>query len=231
MTGFIKAGIIFAMTRILLFLSFFVVSFVLPQGAKADYFLWEEPKTGLTITFPDTWKRQSAQHPDEVLRVAGPSEGGNPICTVQIADDNRYTIFPPDYGDAVQRVAVSIPFWKSYMQNYDDYTIDHVYDGGGLGRWLASYAMGSYSLRDGTVLQNRQGLMFASLYHDKIYIAECTSLNHAFGVWNADFRSIIKSIDFKKTYHEHKTGDYAHFLGEAEQYFWAQTGPEGTTAY
>jgi hypothetical protein len=148
-----------------------------------------------------------------------------------VTDDKRFQIFPADYGDAVQRTAVSIPFWKDYMGRYDDYTIDRVFDGGGLGRWRASYAFASYGKRAGTAYQQRRGIMFASLYYDKLYIVECSSLNHAYEAWGANFRSIIKSIDFKKMYHEHLVGDYANFLRDADLNFWAQTGPEGTISY
>ena len=224
-----KSVIISFMTRIILTLTFFIIS-TLP--AKADYFLWEDPKSGLTMTFPDTWKRQSSRDgTGEVLRIVAPSNGDDPVCTVNVKDDKRYTIFPADYGDAVQRTAVSIPFWKRYMDNYDDYTIDRVFDGGGLGRWRASYAFASYGRRAGTAYQQRRGLMFASLYYDKLFIVECSSLNHAYENWGPNFRSVIKSIDFKKMYHEHMTGEYANFLRDADLNFWAQTGPEGTVAY
>ncbi len=219
------------MTRLFLFLAIFTVFLTSATISKADYFLWKEPKSGLTMTFPDTWQRQSHRHPDEILRIVAPSNGDNPVCSVKVSDDKRYTIFPADYGKAVQRTAVSIPFWKSYMANYDDYTIDRVFDGAGLGRWLASYAFGTYSMRDGTAMQQRRGIMFASLYYNKLYIVECSSFNHAYDRWGPNFRSIIKSIDFKKMYHEHLTGNYANFLKEADIHFWAQTGPEGTTAY
>jgi hypothetical protein len=150
---------------------------------------------------------------------------------VSVSDNKRYVIYPAEYGDAIQREAVSIPFWKSYFSNYDDYTIDRVYDGGGLGRWHASYAIGSYSTRNGTVMQGRQAIMFASLYYNKLYVVECSALNYAYDKWDNDFRSIIKSIDFKKMYNEKIIGEYHDFLTGAEQYFWAQTGSEGTTQY
>lgn len=201
------------------------------QSAKADYYLWEDPKSELTITFPDTWKTVSSSHPDAILTVLGPSDNGNPKCEVKASEDKRYVIYPPDYGDAIQREAVSIPFWKSYMGNYDDSSISRVYDGGGLGRWLASYAFANYSMRNGTAIQQRRGIMFASLYYNTLYVVECSSLNHDYERWDNDFRSIIKSIDFKKIYHERPIGDYADFLKGANQYFWAQTGPEGTTQY
>lgn len=203
----------------------------MPSVAKADYYLWQDAKSGLTVTFPDTWKKQNNQNPDTVLTIEAPDNLGKPICKINVSDDHRYVIFPPKYGDAVQRDAVSTEFWKSYMALYDQYRLDKIYDGGGLGRWLASYAQGSWTLREGTVNQSRRGIMFASLYYDKLYVVECSSLNHAYDSWENDFRSIIKSIDFKKIYHERKTGDYADFLAKADKYFWSQTGPNGTIGY
>lgn len=212
-----------------LFLFIFLLCF--PLTAKADYFLWQDSGSGLTVTFPDTWKTQTNRSPSDILSVAAPSNGDDPTCKIKVSDDKRYVIYPPDFGDAIQREAVSIPFWKNYMAHYDDYAIDRVYDGGGLGRWLASYAFASYSKRDGTAHQQRRGIMFASLYNDKMYIVECSALNHGYDRWDNDFRSIIKSIDFKKAYHEHPIGEYHDFLKKADMYFWAQTGPEGTVGY
>ena len=204
---------------------------LIPTAAKADYYLWQDPKSGLTATFPDTWQKQSNQNPDTILTIEGPGNLDKPVCKVNVSKDRRYVIFPVKYGDAVQRDAVSVDFWKSYMGHYDEYTLGKIFDGAGLGRWRASYAQGSWTLRDGTVGQTRRGLMFASLYYDKLYVVECSSLNHAYEKWENDFRSIIKSIDFKKIYHERKVGDYADFLKKANKFFWSQTGPEGTIGY
>ncbi len=217
--------------RLFLFLLIFSVPLFVVNPAQADYFLWQDADSGLTVTFPDTWKTQNNRNPDDVLSISAPSNGEDPTCKIKVSDDRRYMIYPSDFGDAIQREAVSIPFWKTYYSLYDEYTIDRVYDGGGLGRWLASYALGSYSKRDGTAFQQRRAIMFASLYNDKMYMVECSALNHAYDKWDNDFRSIIKSIDFKKAYHERPTGDYANFLKKADLYFWAQTGPEGTVAY
>jgi len=204
---------------------------LIPSAARADYFLWQDAASGLTITFPDTWKTISNLKDDDVLTIMAPSDNDRPVCRVRISPDRRYVIFPARYGKDVQKTAVSIPFWKQYMAEYEEYDIDKVYDGGGLGRWFASYALASYGAHDGTVAQKRRGLMFASLYADKLYILECSTLNHAYERWAHMFQSIVKSVDFKKAYHELPTGEYANFLKGADLYFWAQTGPEGTTAY
>lgn len=202
-----------------------------PAAAKADYYLWKHPETGMTLSIPDTWKTQNNLNPDTVFTAAGPSDNGQPLCRVDVREDKRFTIYPARYGDAVQKIAVSRPFWQSYLAQYDSYTIDRVQDGAGLGRWFASYALASYSRHFGTTLQTRRAIMFASLYNDKLYVVECSALNHAYDRWGYVFRGIIKSVDFKKAYHELPTGEYANFLQDAELYFWSQTGPEGTTAY
>jgi hypothetical protein len=204
---------------------------VLPLPAKADYFVWNDPKSGMSLTFPDMWQRQNNLRPDTIMTVMAPSENDQPVCKVDVRDDKRFVIYPVRYSDPIQKVAVSLPFWKNYLGHYDDYTLDGVYDGAGLGRGFASYALASYTQRFGTTMQTRRAIMFASLYHDKMYVIECSSLNHAYEQWAADFRGVIKSVDFKKANHELPTGEYANFLREAELYFWAQTGPEGTVAY
>lgn len=213
-----------------LFIFIFVLA--LPSFARADYFVWQDEKTGLSLTFPDTWKPQANVNPDTILTVMGPgTDNGQPMCRIDVRDDRRYTIFPARYGSAVQQVAVSRPFWESYLAQYDEYNLGNVVDGAGLGRWFASYALASYGKHFGTVMQSRSAIMFASLYRDKLYVVECSSLEHAYDRWELDFRGIIKSIDFEKAFHELPTGEYANFLDDAEMYFWSPQGPEGTTAY
>ncbi len=202
-----------------------------PSVAKADYFVWKHEKTGLAITFPDTWKMQSNVNDNTILTIAGSSYNEQPVCKVDVVDDKRFTIFPARYGEDVQKVAVSTPFWKKYLAQYGRYNLGTVYDGAGLGRWFASYALASYERDFGTVTQSRRAIMYASLYGDKLYVVECSALDHGYERWAMNFRGIIKSIDFKKSYSEVPTGEYENFLHEAETFFWAQTGPEGTTAY
>ncbi len=204
---------------------------MMPVTAKADYFVWQDSESGLTMTFPDTWKVQSDQQPDDILTIQAPaSDNAQPICRVRVRNDARAVIFPPEYSRSVQKTFVSEKFWKDYMGSYDDYNLGPLYEGG-LGRGFASYATASFIKRDGTVYQTRSGILFAALYFDKLYIVDCSSLSANFGQWVNSFRSVIKSIDFRKTHHERDYGDYANFLKQADYFVWAQTGPEGTTAY
>lgn len=209
----------------------FIAVLALPSIARADYFVWQDDKSGLTLSFPDTWKMGNNAAPETVATILGPSDSGKPACRIDVRDDKRYVIFPTNRSDAIQRVAVSRPYWQKYLAQYDNYTIGGAYDGAGLGRGFASYAVASYGRHFGSVLQTRRAIMFASLYAGKMYVVECAALAHEYERWEADFRGIIKSIDFKKINHELPTGEYANFLKEAEMYFWAPQGPEGTTAY
>ncbi len=210
----------------------FALILVFPSVARADYFVWQDEKTGLSFTFPDTWKMANNAAPDTIATVLGPSSAnGQPSCRIDVRDDKRFIIYPARYNEAIQHVAVSEPFWKKYLAQYDRYTLGGVYDGAGLGKGFASFALASYDSHLGDVMQSRQAIMFASLYGGKIYVIECSALAHEYDRWEADFRGIIKSVDFKKAYHELPIGEYANFLKEAEMYFWAPQGPEGTTAY
>lgn len=215
-------------------MAFFVASSFLlaaPSAAKADYFVWQDAKSGLTMTFPDTWKVQSNQQPDDILTIQAPaSDNAQPICRVRVRDDKRALIFPPEYSRSVQKEYVSQKFWNDYMTTYDDFNLGEIYEGG-LGRGFASYTTATFTRRDGTIYQTRSGILFASMYFDKLYIVDCSSLSDSYDQWVNMFRSVVKSIDFKKTHHERDHGDYANFLEKADYYTWSQTGPLGTTVY
>lgn len=208
-----------------------VLILMMPVSAQADYFVWQDAKSGLTMSFPDTWNVVHNQKPEDILTIIAPSDHDQPVCKVRVHPDKRFVIYPPDFGRDVQKTAVSAPFWDSYLAQYEGYQLDRVYDGAGLGRWHASYALASYSTHSGTVMQTRRAIMFASLYNDKLYALECSTLNHAYEKWAVSFKDIVKSIDFKKAYHEFPTGEYANFLKGADHYFWSQSAPDGTTAY
>ncbi len=213
-------------------MAFFVAALILtPLSAKADYFVWQDPDSGLTLTFPDTWKQQSNQQPDDILTIQAPaSDNAQPICRVRVRDDARALIFPPEYSRSVQKTFVSQKFWKDYLATYDNFMTGPIYEGG-LGRGFASYTTASFTRRDGTVHQTRSGILFASLYYDKLYIVDCSSLADNFNQWMDPFRSIVKSVNFRKTHHEKDYGDYANFLKKADYFTWSQTSPVGTTAY
>ena len=149
----------------------FIVVLFLPGVAKADYFFWQDEKTGMSMTFPDTWKTVNNVNPDTILTVVGPSETGQPICRVDVRPDGRYTIYPARYGAAVQKVAVSRPFWQKYLGQYDKFDLGNVYDGAG--RWFAS-SRWRPTTAYGEVLQSRHDRRLA--HNDKLYVSNARQL-------------------------------------------------------
>jgi len=143
-----------------------------------------------------------------------PGGRGHPACRMRVRDDMRYAIYPPKLDWAVQRVAYSHDFWEVYLDEYNDHEIYQVYDGAGLGRGFASYALAAYESPVQGPDMKRRALMFASLYNGTAYILECSAHADAFERWKGLFLSIAHSVDFKKAHHEFATGHYFNFMAD-----------------
>ncbi len=198
--------------RYLKFIVLTVTLIAASAPAKADYFVWEDPDSGLTMSFPDTWARINNQEPDTVLTVKAPSLSDEAICRIRTRPDARYLIFPPRYSAAVQKDAYSTDFWKNYLNGqYDDVQIHKVQDQSGLGRGFASFSLSSF-ITPGEVSSLKTGIAFATLYYDTAYILECSALAGAFENWLGLFQSIAGSMDFRKAHHELATGHFEDFI-------------------
>jgi len=199
--------------------SLFVLLAVLVIGggagvAQADYSVWRDAETGMSLSFPDTWRIVSNAAPDDVVTFMAPAGRGNAQCRMRIRGDRRYVIYPSRYDSAIQKIDFSYDYWERYLGAYDDAKIFNVQNGAGLGRGFAGYAQASYKSTVPGPYMDRRGLMFASLYNDKVYILECSAHEEAFGDWKGAFLSVAGSVDFKKTHHQIMTGHYRNFMGE-----------------
>ena len=196
-----------------------LLSVAAPQAAKADYFVWNDAKSGLTITYPDNWRQVSNQDARDVFTVMPPSGRANAQCQVRVEDERRFLVYPPRYSDAVQRTAFSADFWEKYLHQYNNHSIDALYDGAGLGRGHASYVVASYDSEIPGPDMARRALMFASLYNDTLYVTECSAHADAFDEWQRIFLSVAGSVDFRKAHHETTVGHYRNFLGDPNLIF------------
>lgn len=192
---------------------------VAPQAAQADYFVWNDAKSGLSLTYPDSWRQVSNQGPHDVLTVMPPAGRAQAQCTIRIEDEQRFLVYPPRYGRDIQRLAVSNDFWNRYLYQYDNHRIDALYDGAGLGRGHASYVVASYNSKVPGPDMARRALMFASIYNDKLYVTECSSHADAFYDYQDIFLSVAGSVDFRKAYHETTVGHYRNFLADPNLIF------------
>lgn len=208
---FVRAGLF--MKKILLISLAVLTMFTAPQAAKADYFVWRDAGSGMSLTFPDTWQVVSNADPDDVLTVMAPAGRANAQCRVRARADARYAIYPPRFDWAIQKVDFSYDFWMRYLGEYDDAQILTSQNGAGLGRGYAGYAAASYKSPVPGPYMNRRGLLFASLYHNNVYILECSSHEDAFEDWKGAFLSVAKSVDFRKINNSLMTGNYNDFRG------------------
>ncbi len=206
--------------RAIVTFTFFVLSIVaLTSQARADYFVWEDPETGLSLSFPDTWRRGNNKKPDDLITILAPSGEENARCVVTATDDHRFLIYPPRYDVSIQKVAYSKNFWDSYMSVKDNVRFHVVKDQTGLGRGVGSSATASYDTSWPEPFARRTAIMSVSLYSGTAYLVNCSAEEHAFAKWQPLFMSVMKSIDFKKAYHENVTGHYSNFLKHRDLMF------------
>ncbi len=186
----------------------------LPQ-AKADVFYVEDQTNRFSITFPDTWAISSNQKPDDKLTILGPGENDFAVCRVRVRQDRRFLIYPRKFASNVQKVAYSRDFWNRYLGEYDNVSVDSFREPAGLGKGFGSFTEASYTTAEGSVVRKR-GVMFASLYHDKAYIVDCSAEESVYSKWRPAFLNIVRSIDFEKVVYALPNGNYREFLNDPE---------------
>lgn len=193
-----------------------VAAFVVP--AKADYFVWEDAKTGLTLSFPDTWKQMNNQNPTDLVNVSIPSGDDNASCRVRAEDDKRFLMYPNAARSDIRDDYFTKDFWDKYTSAYDNVTIVRQQDNAGLGKGFASMTIASYTTPPSTPeagdMMDRAGLMAVAHYYDTVYVAECSTYMPNYAAYHTAFLQFFKSINFKKEHHELMVGDYENFLNQ-----------------
>ena len=197
------------MKRLYLLLILLVIS----PAAYADYYVWKDAETGISASFPDTWKMDLNQLPDTVLTIVGPDHETVPVCRLRVRRDGRFKLYPVQFESDVQKVAYSREFWENYLlEQYNDVKMTGSYDQSGLGRSFASHTLFNFIGEPVTAEQFRQGVGFASHYYDRVFIAECTANHPGYTEWVPHFMNFFKSIDYKKVYNEYLPGHYREFI-------------------
>ncbi len=200
-------------------LSVLAVLLATVSPAKADYFVWSDRESGVTLSYPDTWKMINNQQPDDVITVALPSGDDKAVCRVRVNEDGRYKIFPNQYDDEIQLISYSQPFWDDYNANYDQVKVHMFRDATALGKGYGSMELITYASPPDEMPDYRTGILFVSFYDNHDYIAECSAAANAYSKYHTAVLTFAKSIDFKKTRHELTVGNYRDFLkdwGEIE---------------
>lgn len=173
------------------------------SASQADYNVWQDGETGLSMSYPDTWRQINNHGPDDMITLLAPNDGGgNPKCRVRAREDTRFEYYPAHYATAVQRKAYSEGFWSDYLASHDKVMIHKYNEVSGIGRGFGSSVVASYKTTHPVVGTQRSALLTAALYNGTAYILECSADTVVFNNWYASFGSILKSIDTKKVMHE-----------------------------
>ncbi len=187
-------------------------------SAKADYAVWSDAKTGLSLTFPDTWKQVNNKLPIDVITLSVPSGDHNAMCSVRAEEDKRFLIYPNRYRKDIQEQNFTMKYLERYFSSLNNVNLLRYTDNAGLGQGFASMVLVSFMnpsmTNDASDVQDKGGIMAVTNYGDKVYVAECSSSLPSYGDYHQQFISFFKSISFKKFYHESVVGDYRNFLNE-----------------
>lgn len=179
---------------------------------KADVFVWEDPKSGLTVSVPDTWDIVHSSHPDTVVTFQSSNKKEDAKCEISLVKDLRFTIYPHRYEDEIQILNFGKKYWIEYLYDrYDTIRGLAVKNSIGIGRGYAGMAEAQY-VTAGAEPSIRHAIGFVSHYYDDVYTLECSTLSGAFNRWRSIFMSVAGSVDFKKKYHENLGGNYRNFL-------------------
>ncbi|MCD8497456.1 MAG: hypothetical protein LRZ85_04860 [Alphaproteobacteria bacterium] len=178
--------------------------------AQADLFYLQDPVSKLSVAYPDTWRRVYNQKPDDVITIAAPGVENFASCRIRMREEKRFAMYPARFDGANNRSLVNEGFWDEYLAEYPVYKIEAVTMDTGLGRGAASEIQATYYSFDDP-RQQKQAVIYASLYNNKIYIVDCAAKVDAYQRHYPQFKNIIKSIGFRKEQHELRSGDYRDF--------------------
>jgi hypothetical protein len=189
---------------------------VLPaSSARAEYFVWQDRLSEVSLSYPDRWAAIHTQKPDEVIQIAAPGDGDYASCRMRVRDDGRFKIHPPQLAGSVQRLNVSQDFWNAYVGEFDQGKLLSVTDNAGLGRGFASWAEMVYIADAGPRVQKRS-FAYATIHYDKMFIFECSSELSVYDQWHKPFLGILKSVDFAPTYSQYLNGHYRNFPADSD---------------
>lgn len=186
-------------------------------AASADTFVWKDPAGAFTASFPDSWSVKTSDHPATRLRVVGPIAEDWASCKVKAETDGRLKIYPKKYMDEAVGETLNSTFWENETGQFKNAEIRNFYGPASLGDKGDATAVHVAFLQDDGKggKMPMYGMMIASLYGDKLYVASCTAKHDQFVKYAPLFGSILDSIRLDDRYHPFETGYYRNFLLDA----------------
>ncbi len=183
----------------------------------ASVFVWQDPETGVSASFPDRWMVVTNQDVNDVLTVRAPGEHAFAGCSISAKTDERFKIYPRRFAENIQRVALTENYWQGHFADTNNPVFHSIEDNKGLGRGFASMATVSYetapdNLKGPKVYKH--GIAFAALYDKTLYTVQCSAEAAAYSQYHNMFLSFIKSVDFDQRTNYALTGYYRNFMDD-----------------
>lgn len=179
----------------------------------AERYYWQDPQSGASLSFPDSWKLVNNNNAGDVLTIRAPGVHDFAECRLNVQPEGRFKIYPVGYSPEIQRLNISGAYWDEFYGTYNDVVFGELRDNAGLGRGLGSLVTARYETAKGArMIKTSMG--FASYYNNHIYTIECSAEQGSFPAWEQAFLNVVQSVDFKKTTDHNYTGYYRDFLSD-----------------
>src|SRR5687768_13072041 len=101
--------------RRVLTLAVLAVLLAVAAPAWADTFVWKDSKGDFTMSFPDSWRVQTADTPTTMLRVAGPLGEDRATCRMQVDEDGRVSIYSRKFSTTAVAQKLDQGFWEGHI--------------------------------------------------------------------------------------------------------------------
>lgn len=182
--------------------------------APADTFVWKDPHHDFTMSFPDSWRMQSADQADDSLRIAESPDGSSlATCGMSVQKDGRLDIYPKRLMDEAVVGTLNKDYWQSEIGRFEKAEIIDYYSPASLGdKGDATAVRVSFYRHDGRMMAPMQGIMVGSIYGGNRYVAHCSARADSYERLAPVFAGIIDSIELEQKYHPFKVGYYRNFL-------------------
>ena len=200
----------------------FVLLFI-AMPAKAEVFVWQDPKFDITLTYPDNWMYQGTDKASDArLHIVAPQGQDEAACRVMASNDNRFLYVPPQGAIDVARFVQDEKTLKGIFANhlnYNDVRLVKYVDLSSIGKGPATMAVAQYYKQVGGDQVPMQSIVFGGYVQGLETVFQCESEAYAWDKWQDLFMNMAATFDFPARTHPLKNGYYRDFIADGSVYF------------
>ena len=172
------------------------------SSAEAEVFVWNDHETGLSLSYPDSWRRQVQLREDERLRIMQP----------QGHDFAQCALYTMDQTDPLLDNAAVVDYFNN--RGVLDAVITKRTDNAGFGQTAAVYSEVNHSLSWAGQRWPMQAMVFDTISDGVRYSLVCSAVAGRLQRYRAFFLGIASSVDLQPVGHPLPYGLYRDFMRE-----------------